>query len=79
MTGDRLKDQQRTQSPGAVIEFDFFAQLSCHDGVLSLQADAELLLLQDDREISRAGSLRDWSYKIDLAQDLMPGVWEFCE
>lgn len=64
----------RTESPGAFIDLDVLAKLTGHDRVFALEADAELLLLDNDIKVSSARSLGHRDLNVDIPQLLLPGV-----
>lgn len=64
------------EGPCAIFELDLLAELTGQDGFLSLESDAELLLLEDDGEIATARALGNGDEDVNVSKLLLPCVWE---
>lgn len=63
-----------TERPSAVVYFDLFAELTGHDGLLTLESDGELFSLYRNIEILPAGSFGYWDLEVDVYELLLPSV-----
>lgn len=70
--------QHLTERPRAVLEFDLLAEFAFHNFVLTLEANAKFLLLNNNDQVSGSCPFRNRNSNIDFAQLLLPFVWESC-
>lgn len=67
-----------TETPSAVFDFDFFAQLANENGLLSLETKLEPFFLDFDVKITATSALWDRDSYIDFPQFLSPLIRERC-
>ena len=63
-----------TERPGTIIDLDLFAEFARHDGLPSIETDAQLLLLKYNAQIASTCAFLDWNSDIDIAELLRPTI-----
>ena len=69
----------RTYGPSAIFDFNLFAQLTRHNGFLTLEASTEFLLLDDYIDVSCSCTLWDRNIYVNIAKLLLPFVRKSCK